>query len=395
MRVLVLSSTFPNSEQPTRGVFVRERVSRLARRCEVVVVAPIPWFPLNRWIRPDRARASRVEQQGGLTVHHPRFFSLPRYGKFLDGFFYAVSLIPHLVRLRRRFAFEVIDAHFAFPDGVAAVLLARVFRCPVVITLRGSIVRLSGYHLHRPQLRWALNRAQRVVAVADYLRQVAAGIGVPADRIRVIPNGVDLMSFAPAKRDQARRMSGLPEDATILLTVGAVYSWKGQHLVIEALPFLRKQYPGILYLLVGGSRAEESSYVPSLKRRVAELGLEEHVRFVGSRPHAELVRWFNAADLFVLPTRSEGCPNVLLESLACGVPVVATEVGGVPEIIRHGRDGLLVPYGDLPALRDALQSALDRRWDRQALVERAREFDWTDAAEQALEELDHALKGDR
>jgi glycosyltransferase involved in cell wall biosynthesis len=234
-----------------------------------------------------------------------------------------------------------------------------------------------------------------VVAVADYLRQVAAGIGVPADRIRVIPNGVDLISFAPAKRDQARRMSGLPDDATILLTVGAVYSWKGQHLVIEALPFLRKQYPGILYLLVGGSRAEESSYVPSLKRRVAELGLEEHVRFVGSRPHAELVRWFNAADLFVLPTRSEGCPNVLLESLACGVPVVATEVGGVPEIIRHGRDGLLVPYGDLPALRDALQSALDRRWDRQALVERAREFDWTDAAEQALEELDHALKGDR
>jgi glycosyltransferase involved in cell wall biosynthesis len=395
MRVLVLSSTFPNSQQPTRGVFVRERVSRLARRCEVVVVAPIPWFPLNRWIRRDRARAPHVEQQGGLTVLHPRFFSVPRYGKFLDGFFYAASLIPPLVRLRRRFAFEVIDAHFAFPDGVAAVLLARVFRCPVVITLRGSIVRLSGYHLHRPQLRWALNRAQRVVAVADYLRQVAAGIGVPADRIRVIPNGVDLMSFAPAERAQARRMVGLPEERTILLTVGAVYSWKGQHLVIEALPFLLKQYPGILYLMVGGSRAEEPSYVPSLKRRVAELGLEDHVRFVGSRPHAELVRWFNAADLFVLPTRSEGCPNVLLESLACGVPVVATEVGGVPEIIRHGRDGLLAPYGDLPALRDALQRALERPWDRLALVDRAREFDWADAAEQALEELDHALKGDR
>jgi len=395
MRVLVLSSTFPNAQQPTRGVFVRERVSRLARRCEVVVVAPIPWFPLNRWIRRDRAHAPHVEQQGELTVHHPRFFSLPRYGKFLDGFFYATSLIPYLVRLRRRFAFEVIDAHFAFPDGVAAALLARVFRCPVVITLRGSIVRLSGYRLHRPQLRWALCRAQRVVAVADYLRQVAAGIGAPSDQIRVIPNGVDLLSFALAERAQARRAIGLAEKRTTLLTVGAVYSWKGQHLVIEALPFLRKQYPDIIYLVVGGSRPEEPSYVPSLKRRVAELGLEDHVRFVGSRPHAELARWFNAADLFVLPTRSEGCPNVLLESLACGVPVVATEVGGVPEIIRHGRDGLLAPYGDLPALRDALQNALERRWDRQALVNRAREFDWTDTAEQALEELHHALKGDR
>jgi glycosyltransferase involved in cell wall biosynthesis len=391
----VLSSTFPNSQQPTRGIFVRERVIRLARRCEVVVVAPIPWFPLNRWIRRDRACAPHVEQQGEVMVHHPRFFSLPRYGKFLDGVFYAASMIPHLVRLRRRFAFEVIDAHFAFPDGVAAVLLARIFRCPVVITLRGSIVRLSGYHLHRPQLRWALSRAERVIAVADYLRQVAVGIGVPAERIRVIPNGVDLMSFAPAERPQARTMCGLPEDRTIVLTVGAVYSWKGQHCVIEALPFLQSRYPDILYVMVGASRVEEPSYVPSLKRRVGELGLEGHVRFVGSRPHAELAQWYNAADLFVLPTRSEGCPNVLLESLACGVPVVATEVGGVPEIIRHGRDGLLHPYGDLAALRDALQSALERRWDRQTLVGRAREFDWADSAERALEELHHALKGDR
>ena len=395
MRVLVLSSTFPNAQQPTRGAFVRERVSRLARRSEVVVVAPIPWFPLNRWIRRDRAGAPQVEQQGGLTVYHPRFFSLPRYGKFLDGLLYAASLIPHLARLRRRFAFEVIDAHFAFPDGVAAVLLARVFRCPVVVTLRGSIVRLSGYRLHRPQLRWALSRAERVVAVADYLRKVAVGIGVPADRIRVIPNGVDLVSFAPAERAQARRACGLPGDRTILLTVAALYSWKGQHMVVEALPRLRERYPDILYVMVGAPRVEEGSYVPALKLRVAALGLEEHVRFVGPRPHAEIDRWFNAADLFVLLTRSEGCPNVLLESLACGVPVVATDVGGVPEIIRHGRDGLLTPYGDLPALRDALQGALERPWDRPALVDRAREFDWADAAEQALEELHNAFKGKR
>jgi glycosyltransferase involved in cell wall biosynthesis len=395
MRVLVLSSTFPNAQQPTRGVFVRERVSRLAHRCEVVVVAPIPWFPLNRWIRRDRAGAPRVERQGELTVYHPRFFSLPRYGKFLDGLLYAASLISHLARLRRRFSFEVIDAHFAFPDGVAAVLLARVFRCPVVVTLRGSIVRLSGYRLHRPQLRWALNRAERVVAVADYLRKVAVGIGVPTNRIRVIPNGVDLVSFAPTDRAQARRACGLPEDRTILLTVAALYSWKGQHMVVETLPRLRERYPDILYVMVGAPRVEEETYVPALKLRIAALGLEEHVRFVGPQPHAEIGGWINAADLFVLPTRSEGCPNVLLESLACGVPVVATDVGGVPEIIRHGRDGLLTPYGDLPALREALQGVLEHRWDRGALVRRAREFDWADTAEQALEELHAAFKGAR
>lgn len=395
MRVLVLSSTFPNSTQPNRGVFVRERVARLARRCEVVVVAPIPWFPLNRWIRPDRAGAARADDQGGLTVYHPRFFSLPRYGKFLDGFFYAVSLVPFLVRLRRRFAFEVIDAHFAFPDGVAAALIGRLFRCPVVITLRGSIARLSTYRLHRPQIRWALRRAARVTAVADYLRRIAIGIGVPGERVRVIPNGVDLGSFAPRDRADARRACDLPADRPMLLTVAAVYAWKGQHMVVEALPGLLERFPRLLYLVVGGTRPEETDYVAALRRRVTELGLEDHVRFAGPKPHAELGRWFNAANVSVLATRSEGCPNVLLESLACGVPVVSTEVGGVPEIVRSGVDGILAPYGDLDALRAALQTAFQRHWDRGALVRRAREFDWADAVEQALEELHHALKEDR
>ena len=395
MRVLVLSSTFPNSTQPNRGVFVRERVARLARRCDVVVVAPIPWFPLNRWIRSDRAGAARADDQGGLTVYHPRFFSLPRYGKFLDGFFYAVSLVPFLVRLRRRFAFEVIDAHFAFPDGVAATLIGRLFRCPVVITLRGSIARLSTYRLHRPQIRWALRRAARVTAVADYLRRIAIGIGVPGEGVRVIPNGVDLGSFAPRDRAEARRACDLPADRPVLLTVAAVYAWKGQHMVVEALPGLLGRFPRLLYVMVGGTRPEETDYVAALRRRVTELGLEDHVRFAGQKPHAELGRWFNAANVSVLATRSEGCPNVLLESLACGVPVVSTEVGGVPEIVRSGVDGILAPYGDLDALRAALQTALKRHWDRDALVRRAREFDWADAVEQALEELHHALKEDR
>jgi len=375
MRVLVLSSTFPNGRQPNRGVFVRERITRLAQRCDVVVVSPIPWFPFNRWIRSDRAGAAHVENQNGLTVYHPRFFSLPRYGKFLDGFFCALFLIPFLVRLRRRFRFEVIDAHFAFPDGVAATLLGRLFRRPVVITLRGSIARLSTYRLHRPQIRWALSRAQRVIAVADYLRRIAVGIGIPGERIRVIPNGVDVGRFTVGEQAQSRRACGLPLHRTVLLTVAAIYAWKGQHLVLETLPALLALYPDLLYVMVGAPRTEEASYVPALRRRVAELGLKDHVRFAGPQPHADLGQWFNAANVFVLATRSEGCPNVLLESLACGVPVVATEVGGVPEIIRPGVEGLLA-----------------RRWDREALARRAREFDWADAADQALDELHQALK---
>jgi glycosyltransferase involved in cell wall biosynthesis len=394
MRVLVLSSTFPSSRQPTRGVFVRERIRRLAQRCDVVVVAPIPWFPFNHWIRRDRAAVPRIEQQDELTVYHPRFFSLPRYGKWLDGVLYFVSLLRFTHRLRRSFAFEVIDAHFAFPDGLAATMLGMVFRCPVVVTLRGSIVRLATYRLRRAQIQWVLRRAARVTAVSNSLAEVAASLGRRAERVRVIPNGVDTARFAPIRRDEARRLVGLPAGSPVLLTVAGVYEGKGQHLVLEALPSLLSRHPELLYVMVGSPRPGDG-YRRQLQERAWRLGVQEHVRFAGLQPHAELARWFSAADVTVLATRSEGWPNVLLESLACGTPVVATRVGGTSEIVRHGLDGLLVPFGDAPALAEALGRALDRGWDRIELSRRALTFDWADSVEQALDELNLALKGSR
>jgi glycosyltransferase involved in cell wall biosynthesis len=391
MRVLVLSSVFPNTHQPTLGLFVGHRIRRLAKRCDVVVVAPIPWFPMNRWLRGERDAVPQVEEQQGLRVYHPRFFSLPRYGKCLDGALYFLSLIRFVARLRRSFPFEVIDAHFAFPDGLAATLLAKAFGCPVVITLRGSIVRLSGYRLHRPQLRWALHHADRVTAVSESLKSVAVGLGMPADRVRVIPNGVDPTVFSPMIRQDARRLCGLPKSATVLLTVAGLYEGKGQHAVVEVLPSLVARYPEALYVMVGNPRPGEI-YQRRLKGAIRKLGLDGHVLFAGPRPQAELPRWFSAADVSVLATRSEGWPNVLLESLACGTPVVATDVGGAPEIVRHGLDGFLVPHGDPAALGDALLLALDQPWNRDAIVRHAQRFDWTESVEQALDELNAALK---
>ncbi len=392
MRVLVLSSTFPNAQQPTRGVFVQHRIRRLATRCEIVVVAPLPWFPMNRWLRGERDTVPHVEDQAGLRVYHPRFFSLPRYGKCLDGALYFLSLVRFVARLRRSFPFEVIDAHFAFPDGLAGTLLAKAFGCPVVITLRGSIVRLSGYRLHRPQLRWALRHADRVTAVSESLKKVAVRLGTPADRVRVIPNGVDPTVFSPMARQEARQLCGLPATATILLTVAGVYEGKGQHTVVELLPFLMARYPQLLYVIVGHPRPGET-YQQRLQGTVRKLGLDGHVLFAGPRPQADLRRWFSAADVSVLATQSEGWPNVLLESLACGTPVVATDVGGAPEIVRHGKDGFLVPHGDALTLREALLRALKQPWDRPAIVHHARRFDWSESVEQALDELNAALKG--
>jgi glycosyltransferase involved in cell wall biosynthesis len=346
---------------------------------------------MNSWLRAERDAIPAVEDQEGLRVYHPRFFSLPRYGKFLDGMLYFLSLIRFVARLRRSFPFEVIDAHFAFPDGVAATLMGRLFNCPVVVTLRGSIVRLSGYRLHRPQLRWALRRADRVTAVSESLKGVAVGLGVPADHVRVIPNGVDSTAFRPMGQREARRLCGLPENAKVLVTVAGVYEAKGQHTVVNLLPALVARYPETVYAIVGGPRPGET-YLRRLRAAVSSHGLDGHVVFAGPRPQAELRQWFAAADLSVLATQSEGWPNVLLESLACGTPVVATRVGGAPEIVRHEEDGFLVPYGDPAALRDAVFSALERPWDRVTLVRHAQRFDWNESVEQSLDELSAALK---
>lgn len=391
MRVLVLSSVFPNPNQPTLGVFVRERIKRVAGSCEVVVVAPVPWFPFNRLIRGSRSVGIPLrELQDGLEVLHPRVLSVPGILKCLDGLLYAVTVAPFLYRLRRRFAFDLIDAHFAYPDGLAAVLLGRLFRRPVIITLRGSIVRLSGYTFHRPQLRYALRAAARVISVSQSLKTVAASLGIAPERIRVVPNGVDVDRFHPRDPAQARKTLGLPDDRTILLSVGGLNEGKGHHRVVALLPRLLKERPDILYVIVGSERASDTVR-PLLNRLVQQAGLADHVLIVGERRHEEIPLWLAASDVFCLATRSEGWANVLLEAIACGRPVVATRVGGNAEVVPSDRLGILVAPEDDDALADAIAEALKRNWNAEAMVDHARRHSWTAAAAAVLEEFRQVL----
>src|SRR6185436_4055708 len=394
MRILTLSTVFPNLRQPAFGVFVAERMRRVARHCDVSVVAPVPWFPGNGWIRPHWTGVPATEGQEGFRVYHPRVLCVPRYAKWSDGALYATSLLPFLARLRRGFPFDLIDAHFAYPDGLAAALLGGIFRVPVVITLRGSIVRLRHYPLHRPQLRWALRRAARVLAVSQSLKAVAAGLGVPGEQIRVIPNGVDADVFVPREPADARRALGLPLDATIILSVGGLNEGKGHHRVVAQLPELARRFPDLLYVIVGGGRAGESSR-PLIETMAARLGVTDRVRLVGERPHEEVATWLAAADLFCLATRSEGWANVLLESLACGTPVVSTRVGGNAEIVSHDGLGILVPAQDDRALAAAIREGLERHWDPRLLVAHAQAHSWDSAVRGVLDEFERVLGNDR
>jgi glycosyltransferase involved in cell wall biosynthesis len=280
-----------------------------------------------------------------------------------------------LRRLKRAGRLDVLDAHFAYPDGYAATLVGRWLGVPVTITLRGTESRHAGAFGFRTLVRAALTRARRVFAVADALKRVAISLGIPEQKVLVVGNGVDTAVFRPVDRDEARRALGLPLDAPVVVTVGGLVERKGFHRVIEQLPALQARLPGLRYLIVGGP-SPEGDFSSRLREQVAELGLGDSVRFLGAMAPAELPAPLSAADVFVLATRNEGWANVLLEAMACGLPVVTTDVGGNAEVVSSDTLGTLVPFGNGDALRAAIATALAKRWDRQAIIEHARANAW-------------------
>lgn len=378
-RLLVFTHVYPNAAQPNYGLFVRERMRRVAEELPLEVVSPVPWFPfqsLLRRFKPHyRPAVPRYEEQGNIRIHHPRFLSFPGFMKWTDGFFEAVCSLPTLRRIKRTSGFDIIDAHFVYPDGVAARLLARWLEVPYTITLRGSLTRFWSSPAHKRQIDRAMRKAARVFSVADSLRQDAIAAGQSPDHVQVVGNGVDLERFRPEDRDTCRQRLNLPVDARVLVSVGGLTERKGFHRVIEVLPALLRDWPDLHFVIAGGASPEGNNRA-ELLAQIDALGLGGRVHLLGPVPPDALRFIYSAADVFVLATRFEGWANVFLEASACGVPIVTTRVGGNAEVVSSEDIGLLVPYGDAEALRDALARALATSWNKAAILEHARINAW-------------------
>ena len=378
MKVVSLTTVFPNAAQPTHGMFVFERLRHLAERVPLRVVAPVSWR-----VRGARTVRWREERQG-VTVDHPWFFYTPAVLKVLDGCCLFLSAFSTMRRVRRTFAFDVIDAHFAFPEGFAAALFAALYDRPFTITMRGTEIPVSADPHRRRAIGWALRRADRVIAVAQPLAEYAMSLGVAPERVAVVANGVDTTVFAPRSRAEARRAVGM-DGGPIIVSVGHLSPRKGFQRVIRVLPALLKTQPNLRFVIVGGEGAEASNKA-ALEALVDTLGLREHVLFAGAQPPARVAEWLNAADAFVLASDYEGCPNVVLEALACGRPVVASRVGHVEHMVPSYA-GILV---DDPENDDELTRALDRvlqeRWDSKRIREYAETQSWTDVATRVIEQ---------
>jgi glycosyltransferase involved in cell wall biosynthesis len=395
MKVLVFTSLYPNKIEPNLGVFIKERMVHFAKLdgCQMKVVAPVPYFPpfkINwRW---KFSQIPEMEVRDGVEVYHPRYLMTPKVGMCLYGALMFASVLRAVGKIRRDFEFDLIDAHFVYPDGFAALLLGRFFKTPVVVSARGSDINLyAGFPIIRRALQYVLKNADGVIAVCGALKEAIMRLNIDADKVTVIPNGVDAEKFRPVPRSAARAELGLPVDKRILLSVGGLVPRKGFDLLIKALRgVMDRAGADDLYLVIVGEGAERKK----LETLAADVGLSKSVRFAGSVAHKDLHLWYSAADVFCLASSREGWPNVVLEAMACGTPVVATNVWGTPEIIRSDRVGLLTERTEA-AIADAISRSLEKDWRAEEISRYARQHTWSNAARAVRQVFESVLSRGR
>ncbi len=388
LKILSFSTLFPNAAQPRHGIFLEHRLAHLARAGALSIrhVAPVPYFPSGhpRFGRYAQfARVPDADVRAGLLVTYPRFPLLPKVSMSVAPWLLAASMLRHLRRIRRAgFDFDLIDAYYLYPDGVAAAVLARVLRKPLLLTAFGSDVsQIPAYALPRRALLWAARQAPLMTVVCQALKDELVRLGVPANRMRVVLHGVDLHLFRPPA-DRAALRDSLGMTGPTLLSVGHLIDRKGHDIAIRAMPDL----PGHTLLIVGDGPREAA-----LRQLACGLGLGGRVRFLGHVDQARLPALMGAADVLVNCSDREGIANVLIEAMACGTPVAATAVWGSPEAVTTPAAGVLLRERSAAALVDGVLALHAAPPDRAATRRHAETFTWERTAAEHLQAIRDTL----
>ncbi|OLQ75505.1 hypothetical protein BIT28_23015 [Photobacterium proteolyticum] len=396
MKILTITSLFPNAADPKHGVFVETRLKQLRKRypeAEITVIAPVPWFPFKSAIFGQYsifAKAPSFEKRFGMPVYHPRYVVIPKIGMTLAPKTMAFVLYRQIKALMAEgYEFDLIDGHYFYPDGVAIAEVARKLNKPFTVTARGSDINLiPQYDTPRRQIQEVFQASSHNLAVCEALRQEMIALGAAPEKVSASRNGVDLELFSFADEQQqrdVRQQLKLPMEVPVFLSVGLLIERKGHHLVIEAM----KAHPEA-QLLIAGMGPEKSR----LKRLAKKLHVSNRVTFLGALSQPELARYFQAADLSVLASSREGWANVLLESMACGTPVVATNIWGTPEVVKAREAGVLVARNsrDIAA---AIEQLLNTRLSRAETRHYAEQFSWDETTEQLYRIFSELLGNDQ
>ena len=384
-KILMLTRLFPSREFPALGTFCAERARALARYADVRVMAPTPYFP--RWMPGPEAwrQAAQVERYGetpeGIPVSYPQYLSVPKVATWSQGIAMARSVWREF-RRHHDWVPDVIDGHFAFPGGYAAVRLARRLGCPCLITCHGSDLRLyPQLPLTGRMLRWALGQADRVICVSTALRETSVRLGCPDANAVFLPNGVDPNRFTVQDKTACRRRLGLPTDGCIAVCVGYLIDRKNQVVLVRALAEIARRggVPPRLVLVGEGPNKDR------LMHEAERLGVQERVHLVGQKPYAEIPDWIGTADWLVLSSTYEGWPTVYFEAMACGRPVLTSNVSSAKDAVCQNDYGLVVEPNTPEAFAEALMKAQARPFDPAVIRGYAEKQSWDKWAQEVIQ----------
>jgi glycosyltransferase involved in cell wall biosynthesis len=384
MKVLVITNLFGYPWDPTRGMFNQQQFDRLAQRVDLSVLVAVPW--LDALTRPRAYWSARRDgQKRWPYVDYVIFWYVPGVAQALHSVFFFLSLaLQRPVTLFVK-PWQAFIGSWGFPDAVATSVVGRLTGTPVLIKVHGTDVN---DYLDVPSKRWqimsAVQHSRAVMCASAALADRLVQAGASRQRVHAIYNGVDSSRFVPVRNLQVRASLGVPAEAQMLLFIGNLKPAKGCLDLLDAFVAVAALHPALQVVFIGDGAAREA-----LMQRAAQAGLAGRVHLIGKLEHDMLPAWFAAADLFCLPSHNEGVPNVVLEAMACGVPVLATRVGGIPEVVPDFA-GVLVPAQDGTALAAALSAALARTWDAARIAAHARSFSWDTNIERVMNLLQTA-----
>ncbi len=360
MKILEVCQEFPNRYYPQLGTFIKQSIDSIAnQKVNVTVVSPKPIvIPFSAFPYHNFSKLPQIEHTEKYDLHYPRYLYIvpKKYFYSLTGISYAYFISRYAIKNIKPKP-DLLHAHFSYPDGFGMIGLAKKWKVPFVISALGTLERKVAYEgsYTSRQIFEAMNCADKVLSVSEDLKNHIVNLGISEDKVSVVPNGVDIEKFKPAGKEYARNMLNLPQDKKIVLFVGALKKIKGVDYLIEAAKsFLDTN---ISLYMVG----RDDGMKKSLEKRAHELKIDNHIKFTGPVNHEDIPLWLSASDILVLPSLSEGRPNVILEAFACEVPVVATNVGGVPELMINGETGYLVPAKNPMELSEKVNKLLEDR----------------------------------